>query len=217
MLKRIPHSTQDISGELNTDQYVKHHRKVARAQFKPFLRLVEQQCVSRRLPPDGRFLEIGSGPGFLTAIMADQYPQAEMNALEISADMISRAKTVVNQTQPACRVRFIEGSADDRSLLARLGKFDLVYSTFSLHHWEEPVRAIKSMYRTLKEGGLMLLYDLKRVSWLYLLPASNGFINSIRAAYRPKEIRNMLSQAELSDFEMKTLFPYFWHAILIAK
>jgi len=149
--------------------------------------------------------------------MAERYLQAEINALELSTDMISIAKTVVGRTQHPSRVRFIEGSVDDRSLMARLGKFDLIYSTFSLHHWEQPVQAIKSMYRALRKGGLVMLHDLKRVPWLYLFPARNGFMKSIRAAYRPGEIRKMMSRAKIDNFKIKTPFPYFWHTILISR
>ena len=132
MLKRIPHGSQDISGELEAQEYTQHHEKYARAQFKDFMvELARQQQLHRSLT-DGRFLEIGSGPGFLTAIMADAYPQAEINALELSPDMISIAKSVVRRTQPSSRVRFVEGSMIDKSIMAHLGKFDLVYSTFSL-------------------------------------------------------------------------------------
>jgi SAM-dependent methyltransferase len=216
MMKRIPHGSQDISGELKTKEYVQHHEKHARTQFKAFMaELARQQ--SRGSLTGGRILEIGSGPGFLTAMIADQYPQAEMNALELSPDMITIAKTVVGRTQPPSRVRFIEGSVDDGSLMARLGKFDLVYSTFSLHHWEHPVQAITSMYRALRKDGLMMLFDLKRVAWLYLVPARNGFINSIRAAYRRGEIKNMMSRAGINDFKIQTHFPYFWHTILSTK
>ena len=217
MLKRIPHGSQDISGELNTKEYMQNHEKHANMQFKAFRAEMERQKQVRQSLAGGRFLEIGSGPGFLTSIMAGQYPLAEINALELSPDMIAMAKKVVGRTQPSCRVRFIEGSVDDCSLMVHLGKFDLVYSTFSLHHWEHPVQAIKAMYRTLRKGGLMILHDLKRVSWLYLLPTRNGFFNSIRAAYRPGEIRDMIKRASIKDFRIKTPFPYFWHTILITK
>ena len=216
MMKRIPHTSQELSGELKTKEYVQHHEKHARTQFKAFLaELARQQ--SRGSLTGGRFLEIGSGPGFLTAMVADQYPQAEMNALELSPDMIAIAKTVVGRTQPPSRVRFIEGSVDDGSLMPSLGKFDLVYSTFSLHHWEHPVRAITSMYRALRKDGLMMLFDLKRVAWLYLMPARNGFLNSVRAAYRRGEIKNMMTRAGINDFKIQTHFPYFWHTILSTK
>jgi ubiquinone/menaquinone biosynthesis C-methylase UbiE len=216
MLKRIPHSCQDISGELRTKEYVQHHEKHARTQFKAFMAELARQHNQRPIAK-GRFLEIGCGPGFLTAMLAGQYPQAEINTLELSSDMIAIAKTVVERTQHPCRVRFIEGSVDDRSLMSRLGKFDLVYSTFSLHHWQHPVQAIESIYRALGKNGLMMLFDLKRVSWLYLLPVRNGFINSIRAAYQKGEIKNMMRRAGIKDFRIKTPFPYFWHTVLSTK
>ncbi|MFC1863089.1 hypothetical protein ACFL1Z_03965 [Thermodesulfobacteriota bacterium] len=63
----------------------------------------------------------------------------------------------------------------------------------------------------------MILHDLKRVSWLYLLPFQNGFVSSIRAAYRPREINKMMIQAGIDKFEIKTPFPYFWYTILVNK
>jgi ubiquinone/menaquinone biosynthesis C-methylase UbiE len=153
----------------------------------------------------------------LTAAIAEQYPWVEMNALELSTDMIAMAKKIVGRMQPACRIRFIEGNVEDHSQMIHLGKFDLVYSTFSLHHWDKPIQAIKSIYRSIKTGGMMLLFDLKRVPWLYVLPARNGFIESIRAAYRSSEIRKILSRAHINHYRIRTPFPYFWHSILIEK
>jgi SAM-dependent methyltransferase len=216
MMKRIPHSSQEISGEAKTAEYVQHHEKHARTQFKAFMAELDRQQRRRPLA-NGRFLEIGSGPGFLTAMLADRHPRAEMNALELSPDMIAIAKTVVGRTQHPSRVRFIEGSVDDDSLMARLGKFDLVYSTFSLHHWDHPVEALKSMYRVLRKDGLLMLHDMKRVSWLYLVPARNGFINSIRAAYQRSEIKDMMRRAGINDFSIKTPFPYFWQTVLSTR
>ncbi len=217
MFERIPHNSADISGDLKVKEYALSHEKHGLTQFMAFLNELARQKKRRQLLKVGRFLEIGSGPGFLTRIMADRFPQAEINALELSPHMIAMAKKVVSRTQPSSRVRFIEGSVDNLCFMAHLGKFDLVYSTFSLHHWEYPVKAIKSMYHALRRGGLMMLHDLKRVSWLYSLPSQDGFISSIRAAYRPAEIKKMMALAGIKDFRIKTPFPYFWHTILIEK
>jgi SAM-dependent methyltransferase len=217
MLKRIPHSSQDISGEIEIARYIRGHQKHKQAQFRAFLAELTHQQKRNQSILNGRFLEIGSGPGFLTEIIANRYPQAEINAVELSPDMIEVAKTTVNRTQTSSRVRFLEGSIDDRSFMVHLGKFDLVYSTFSLHHWGNPINAIKHMYRALREGGLMILHDLKRVFWLYALPSRNGFISSVRAAYRPDELEHMMTMAKIKDFRIKTPFPYFWHTILAWK
>lgn len=214
MLERIPHPSEEISGGLKTENYVKSHEKYAKTHFSAFISELAGQLKVFGSITEGRFLEIGSGPGFLTSIIADLYPRAEINALELSPDMISVAKDIVTRTQPSSRVRFIKGSVEDESLMARLGKFDLVYSTFSMHHWERPVQAMKSMHKALRNRGLLMVHDLKRVSLLYLLPLQNGLINSIRAAYRPVEIRNIMLGAGIRDFEIKTHFPYFWYTIL---
>lgn len=63
----------------------------------------------------------------------------------------------------------------------------------------------------------MILHDLKRVPWLYLLPAHNGFINSVRAAYREGEIADMMGRAGIKDFKIKIPFPYFWQTVLVTK
>ena len=215
MLKRIPHTSQEIGGEFETRDYAAAHAKHARSQFSAVLS--ELRCCVTPAAAGGRMLEIGSGPGFLTSIMADRYPQAELNALELSPDMISIAQSVVAERHHPSRVRFICGSVDDRRLLAGLGKFDLVISTFSLHHWEDPVRSLQTMVRVLKEGGRMMLHDLKRVGWLYLLPFRNGFIASVRAAYRRKEIKEMMQQAGIERYHITTPFPYFWQTIHVVK
>jgi SAM-dependent methyltransferase len=211
MLQRIAHECQEIGGEERSAEYAAHHAKYARMQFKAFLAGLQRQTNLRLAT--GRFLEIGSGPGFLTAIMAEHYPQAELTALELSPDMIAIARNVVAHSPHPSRVKFIAGSVDDRSLMSRLGKFDLVYSTFSLHHWEHPVQAIKTMYRALISGGLMLLHDFIRVPWLYLLPAQSGFIKSIRAAYRVDELKQMLQSADVPDYDIRTPFPFFWQTV----
>ena len=47
MMKRIPHNTPAISGELKTQAYVQHHRKYASLQFKSFLREMEDPFVEQ--------------------------------------------------------------------------------------------------------------------------------------------------------------------------
>jgi ubiquinone/menaquinone biosynthesis C-methylase UbiE len=214
MLKRIPHENKIILGEKVTEAYLKVHQKHASSQYGAFMKDLSR-LPPRLLPTGSRFLEVGSGPGFLTASIADKYPQMEINAIEPSGDMIAVAEKVVETSHAPCRVRFIEGKVEDELLINRLGKFDLVYSTFSLHHWEDPVRAIRAMHRILSERGILMLHDLKRVAWLYWLPLRNGFIDSIRAAYRKSEMKKILAGAGIERYRVKTHFPYFWFTITI--
>jgi SAM-dependent methyltransferase len=214
MLKRIPHENKIISGKNETEAYVQRHRKHAASQYGAFMKDLGW-LASNQLPPGSRFLEVGPGPGFLTASIAEKYPHMEINALEPSGDMIAVAEKVVGKSHAPGRIRFIKGKVEDESLVNRLGKFDLVYSTFSLHHWEDPVRAIRAMHRILSDRGVLMLHDFKRVAWLYWLPLRNGFVDSIRAAYRKSEIKKILAEAGIGQYRITTRFPYFWSTITI--
>jgi SAM-dependent methyltransferase len=116
------------------------------------------------------------------------------------------------------RVRFVQGSVDDQSAVSNLGKFDLVYSTFSLHHWDDPVKSLKTLYDAVGEGGMLYIHDLKRVWWLYWIPGKSGDLRAIRASYNNAEVKNMLRDAGIPDgYILKTPFPYFWHSLILQK
>lgn len=44
-----------------------------------------------------------------------------------------------------------------------------------------------------------------------------AFMKSVRAAYRPTEIRRLLSASGIDEADVKTPFPYFWQTVLIVK
>jgi ubiquinone/menaquinone biosynthesis C-methylase UbiE len=152
---------------------------------------------------DGRFLEVGAGPAILTAIVAQAMPQVNITVIEVSPDMITVAREEVESQGVEDRIDFVEGDAADAALLDRLGKFDLVYSTYSLHHWDEPEMVIKNLLRAVAPGGVLFIHDLKRVWWLYWIPSREGFFTSIRAAYTPSEIEELLGRVGVDRYEIQ--------------
>jgi len=152
---------------------------------------------------DGRFLEVGAGPAVLTAIVARAVPQVHITAVELSPDMITVAKEEVDSQGVGDRIDLVEGDAADAALLDQLGQFGLVYSSYSLHHWDEPETVIKNLLRAVAPGGVLFIHDLKRVWWLYWIPFRSGFITSIRAAYTPAEIRDLLARVGVERYEIK--------------
>jgi len=73
------------------------------------------------------------------------------------------------------RITYKIGDACDFNSIKDLGKFDLIYSTFTLHHWDNAELAIKNLYSMLNDDGLLYIHDLKRVSWLYYIKSESGF------------------------------------------
>jgi len=115
------------------------------------------------------------------------------------------------------RIKYEIGNACDINSLKDLGKFNLIYSTFTLHHWDNAELAIKNLYSMLNDNGLLYIHDLRRVIWLYYIKSDSGFFKSIRAAYKPSEIKILLNKTGIKNYKIKTIFPFFMQSILIKK
>ena len=164
----------------------------------------------------GRYLEIGPGPGMLAITIAQENPDVQITGLELSPDMASVGQGYVERAGLADRIQFTVGDAENGALLESLGQFDFAYSTFSLHHWKDPKRVIQNLMSALADGGMLYIYDLRRAWWLYWVPIHTGFWDSIRAAYVAQEVRQMLQELGIEQYEIKNVFP-FMQAILISK
>ncbi len=112
------------------------------------------------------------------------------------------------------RLTFVEGAVEDNGLIQDLGAFDLIYSTFSLHHWKVPEKALQNLYGALKTGGVILIYDFERHFLTYYLPIKKGIAESIRASYTPKEIVSMLSVIKVKHYHVQRHFPYISISII---
>jgi predicted O-methyltransferase YrrM len=204
MPKRIPHTDLEVlAGAETAEDYLAMQRRLGRFYLKGFLKILARQNKS------GRFLEVGPGPGYQTAIIAEGHPEAEIVGLEPSADMVRIATAYIAEKGLSERVRFVEGAVEDETLFAGLGEFDLIYSTFSLHHWTDPARAFRNLYNALSESGVMLTFDFER-RWVtyYLMPGTRGMRESIKAAYTREEVKAMLAALGVSAFTIERRFPY---------
>ncbi len=203
MPRRIPHTELEIiTGQLRTEDYLEMQKKLGRFYLKGFLRLLARQ--EKR----GRFLEVGSGPGYQTARVASENRDADITAIEPSADMIRVAESYIQQEGLGDRVRFVQGSVEDRALIEGLGQFDLIYSTFSLHHWKEPFSGIRNLHRALNDNGVLLIYDFERHWLTYYLPVKRGIVESVRASYTPGEISAMMAGLGIEGHSVRRHFPY---------
>jgi ubiquinone/menaquinone biosynthesis C-methylase UbiE len=190
-------------------------RAYAKEARSPMMQMGYRVIVERisRLGVKGRYLEVGSGPAVLTAMVAQAIPEAHITAVELSPDMITIAKEQVEGEGLTDMIGFIEGDASDTALLDQLGRFDLVYSTYSLHHWDDPKTVIKNLLRAVALGGILFIHDLKRVWWLYWIPTQQSFILSIKAAYTPAEIRDLLTRVGVDRYELKN--GLFYQSIIV--
>jgi predicted O-methyltransferase YrrM len=204
MPKRIPHTDLEVlTGTETAEDYLEMQRRIGRFYLKRFRKMLAA------LGGSGRFLEIGTGPGYQTAIIAEDYPETEIVGLEPSPDMVRIATAFTTEKGLRGRVRVVEGVVEDDALIAGLGTFDLIYSTFSLHHWAEPARAIYNLYGALTGGAAILIFDFERL-WLtyFLMPGPRGMRESIKAAYTRQELAEMFAAVGIGAFAIERHFPY---------
>ena len=210
-MKRIAENHQDIFLTFNNaNKYLNIAKNASKAKYNNFLSSL------KKLDIKGRYLEIGSGPGILTQVVAAQHPNAEIIAYDVSPEMIKLAKQDLAENLKT-RIEYKIGDACDVNSIKDIGKFDLIYSTFTLHHWDNAESAIKNLYSMLNDNGVLYIHDLKRVIWLYYIKLEGGFFNSIRAAYRPNEIKTMLKMIGIKNYKIQTIIPFFMQSILIKK
>jgi len=211
MAKRIAHGEEAITGMEDTRRYAEMHRKHAGIIYRAFLKDVRSLNVS------GTCLEVGAGPGVLATLMAEQNPGIRVTAIDLSPDMVAVGEEYVDKKGLASRIEYAVMDVNDEGTLQKLGRFDLVYSTFSMHHWKDPVMSIGNLWRTVSSGGVLYLHDFKRVRWLHLLPLGKGDKESIRASYTPKEITGFLEKLRITTYEIRTLFPFFFLSAIARK
>lgn len=211
MPKRVEHTEEAIVGIEDARRYAEMHKQHAQWIYRAFLNDIKRLNIS------GACLEVGAGPGILAVMMAEQNPAIQITAVDLSADMVTVAREYIEEKGLAQRVRYLLADAGEDAALSRLGHFDLVYSTFSMHHWKDPVASIRNLWEAVGDAGVLYIHDVKRIWWSCLLPLGKGDKESIRAAYTPKEIESFLQTVGIPEYEITTLFPFFLQSVIVRK
>ena len=128
--------------------------------------------IATRASPAARLLEVGCGPGHLSIRLARDY-RLDMTGLDLDPAMIERARdNAARRSKAEGRPStFIVG--DVAALPFEGSAFDLVVSTFSMHHWSDPAAGLREIHRVLRPGGTALIWDLKAGIWLFQVHASD--------------------------------------------
>ena len=122
-----------------------------------YKRRMAEECAAFLLPrlrPDAVVLDIGSGPGTITAGLARR--AGRIIGLDASAEMVNTARRRVNR-RGITNVTFEVGSA--YNLPWSDDSFDVVYAHQVLQHLSDPVRALREARRVLRPGGLVAVRD----------------------------------------------------------
>lgn len=149
------------------------------------------------LRPDQTLLDVGCGPGTITAELADRV--GDVIAVETSEPALALARAEVAR-RGTTEVRFLVG--DVHALDLADDSVDVVHAHQVLQHVADPVQALREMRRVCRPGGMVAVRDsdYAAFTWWPALPALDRWLELYRAAARandaePDAGRRLLSWA----------------------
>lgn len=110
------------------------------------------------LQPTMTLLDVGCGPGTITADLALNYvSQGHVTALENAPSVLDTARAYAAE-RGAANITFVTG--DVHALPFADDTFDVVHAHQVLQHVADPVRALAEMRRVAKPGGIVAVRDV---------------------------------------------------------
>jgi len=187
----------------------------------PFVAMAYRQFIRSALGVgvmSGAALDIGAGPGYVSMEVVRRRPGLQMVGLDLAGHMVERARRNAARAGLDGRIRWVQGDA--HQLPFGDGSFQLVMSSFALHHWSDPARVFNEIARVLAPGGRYCIADVCREVSLaqrlfayasipvVSLPFGSyggygGYYESVRAGYSRAELREMVSQSDLPAGEVR--------------
>ncbi|HSX98863.1 MAG TPA: methyltransferase [Streptomyces sp.] len=114
--------------------------------------------VATRQPEPGLVVDVGSGPGVVTCLLADTFPGARVVALDGSGPLLERARARAGRLGLADRFDTLEAELP-RGLDDLAYPADLLWASRSLHHLGDQRAALAAFARRLAPGGTLALVE----------------------------------------------------------
>ncbi|WP_155373611.1 methyltransferase domain-containing protein [Catellatospora vulcania] len=166
------------------------------------------------LRPGQAVLDVGCGPGTITADLADAVAPGRLTALELTDDALGLARAEI-AARGTANVDFLV--ADVQALDLADGSFDVVHAHQVLQHLADPVGALREMGRVCRPGGVVAARDgdYAAFTWYPLIPALDEWLALYRRIARgnggePDAGRRLHSWARAAGFTDVTATASVW-------
>lgn len=110
--------------------------------------IVEPMLAMMRFAPAETILDVGSGGGWLVRELASRVPQGRVTGMDLSDEMIERAR---QNSSSVPNAEFVVGSVD--AIPRPANSFDKVVSVESSYYWPDPAAGIREIFRVLRPRG----------------------------------------------------------------
>ncbi len=178
-------------------------------------RTAENSCayLLPHLKPGLRLLDVGAGPGTITADLATLVAPARVTALEATDDALALSRTELGDR--GIDADFVVGDVHDLDLPD--DSFDVVHAHQVLQHVADPVRALREMRRVCRPGGIVAVRDsdYAALTWYPAIPELDRWLELYQVAARanggePDAGRRLLAWANAAGFTEVTPSAGVW-------
>ncbi|MDW6058954.1 methyltransferase domain-containing protein [Streptomyces sp. FXJ1.4098] len=156
------------------------------------------------LKPHMRILDIGCGPGTITADLAELVPQGEVIGVDTAPGVLEQARSVAAE-RGVPNAHFAVG--DVHNLDYPDDSFCVVHAHQVLQHLGDPVAALREMRRVCKPGGIVAVRDsdYSAMTWYPAVPGLDDWAALYQRVARanggePDAGRRLLSWARQAGF-----------------
>jgi SAM-dependent methyltransferase len=104
-----------------------------------------------------QILDLGCGTGSGTFALLQQFPDAEVTAVDASADHLDRLRRKAEADGSGGRVRTVRVDLD--ADWPDLGRPDLVWASASMHHLAHPDRTLRKVHDLLADDGIFAVVE----------------------------------------------------------
>ncbi len=129
------------------------------------------------LRPGAAVLDVGCGPGTITADIAQRVAPGHVIGLDAAADVIAAARAAATEAG----VTNLELTTGDVYALEHADDaFDVVHAHQVLQHLADPVAALREMRRVCRPGGVVAARDsiYRAMSWYPAVPALDRWLTA---------------------------------------
>lgn len=130
------------------------------------------------LAPGRSLLDVGCGPGTITAEFAERLAPGRVVGVDAAPDALGAAAELASSAE------FLLGDAyalpfDDKA-------FDIVHTHQTLQHVQDPVAMLREMARVAHDGGVVAAreVDYSATTWFPLLPELELWLDVVRRVHR---------------------------------
>jgi SAM-dependent methyltransferase len=155
-----------------------------------------------------QILDMGCGPGYVAAGLTQEFPNAEIIAVDHDRELLEMARQLLHAND---RVTFIEAGVDAIPLPD--GHVDFAIARYVFQHLERPDVAAVETRRLLKKGGRLAVIDVDAALWgvaepafpeVALIYAKTGRAQAERGGDRliGRRLHRILSGAGFADVQL---------------